>query len=72
MRGDWFDVTGQVAEGEVFEHGVGREHRGRQHGGFHPHRRNDRQRHGERTLADAGNILNGYDSFHGIDPFLSP
>ena len=58
------DITGKIAESEVFEHRVSGENGCRKHGTFDSHCGNDRQCHCKGTFADTGNILNRYNSFH--------
>ena len=69
------DVLRQIAEGEAGEAaGVGGEDGGGQDGRLQPGGGEDRQRHGEGALTDAGDVLHGQDTFvrHDVPPSEKP
>ena len=66
VRLDGSHFSREVVEGIAGEGGMRRQHRGRYDGALDTARRNDGERGGQTALPHAGNVLNGYNSFHII------
>ena len=66
VRLDGCHFSRKVMEGIACEGGMRRQHRSRHDGALDTARRNDGERDGQTALPHAGNVLNGYNSFHII------
>ena len=64
MVGNGRHLSRQIQAGKILEQSVGGQHRRGNHGTFHPHGGDDWQSHGEGTAAQAGDVLQGDNSFH--------
>ena len=65
VGGDGVKLVRQVAADKAGEGGVGAEDSGGHDGALHAQSGDHRQRHGQGTAAQAGDILYGCDTFHG-------
>ena len=68
VTGNRGDLVRQIQTGKVRKHGVCGQYSCGQGHAFHPHGGDHRQGHGDGAAAQAGNVLQGYNSFHRQKP----